>query len=338
MTVPSREQTPTPASYADFGEGSKPRVLRTAVQFFAIPLLITCVAVAIFVGAKLLVGGEPTTALEFVELLQQDTVNRRWQAAMEIAARIRDATAKNGGVPTVPDEMRDPRLVKALQDALARARADAGDPRSAQWLLLTLSLVGDPDSLPAIRATLDDANPVVRSFGIVALGRMRDYPSEDRIRDLAEDADAGTRQAAVRTLALLEQAPDWKPSEPLVLSSTTRALALALLGDRVEDVRFQAAVILGLAGEREAALPLLKTMLNREALGEIALDRRAVGIDKYTLQGNLILIAIETVVRLGALDDPEVVAALERRANDDTEFDRDVRRSAREALARKRNP
>jgi hypothetical protein len=335
MTLPPTAQQPTPASYADFGAEPKAGPLRTVVQFFAIPLLITCVAVGIFLGAQMLFGSPPRTAIDFVELLRQDTVNRRWQAAFEIAARIREATIANGGVLAVPEEFRDPRLHAALRDALASARAEAAaDPRPAQMLLLAMSLLGDPQSLEAVRATLDDASPVVRSFGVLALGRLRDRGSEERIAALARDEDAGCRQASLLALALLEQPFDRKDSDPLVLSPRTRELALVMLGDRHEDVRFQAAVVLGMAGDREAALPILRTMLDRDALGQIALDRRAVGVDKYTLQGNLILQAIGTIERLGALDDPEVRAAPRGRAHDATEFDRDVRERARQALAR----
>lgn len=334
MTLPPPAQQPTPASYADFGTEPKAGALRTVVQFFAIPLLITCVAVGIFLGARMLFGDPPRTAADFVELLRQDTVNRRWQAAFEIAARIRQATVANGGVLAVPDEFRDPRLNAALRDALVAARGEAAsDPRPAQMLLLAMSLVGDPHSLDAVRATLDDPSPVVRSFGVLALGRMRDRGSEARIAALARDEDPGCRQAALLALALLEQAPDRNDADPLVLSAGTRELAFAMLGDRNEDVRFQAAVVLGMAGERAAALPILRTMLDRDALGQIALDKRAVGVDKYTLQGNLILQAIGTIERLGALDDPEVRAALRKRADDATEFDRDVRERARQALA-----
>ncbi len=333
MTEPPIEPKASPASYADFGGVPKAGVMATLVQFFAIPLLITCVAVGIFVGVKTLVGNEPTTALDFVEMLKGDTVNRRWQAAFEVSARVRKAAVQNGGVFTVPEEFRDPRLIRALEEALAKARRDE-DPRPAQHLLLTLALIGDPASLATVRSALEDTSPILRSYALLALGRFRDHGSSERMLAMARDTDAGTRQAALLALALLDQAPGEPEGGRLILSSKTRELALELLGDRSEDVRFQAAIILGRAREREAALPVLKTMLDRERLGKIEFDRAGSGMDQYAVQGNLILHTLDTLVLLDAGDDPEVLALVQKRADTDHEGDPEVCQRARAALAR----
>lgn len=310
------DQPRPPSSYADFSDAEPPGWLKTAIQFFAIPLLIVLVAVGIYVGVNLMVGAGPQNAADFVNLLQSDTINRRWQAAYELAARL--------GGSEIPAEFREPRLVQALGAALGRAREEE-DPRLAKTILLILRRLGDPASLDAVRAAVDDPDPEIRSFAILALPRLDDRDSIPRLRELTGHEDHGTRQAALVALAELDQAEGL----PYRLSSATRDLALRALGDRHEDVRFQAAILLAKAKQPEA-LPVLRKMLDREHLETFELDKSQTGISQYEIHSNLILAAIDAARRLDARNDPEVVAALRKLSGPDG--DEQVRNEARKTL------
>ncbi len=321
MSPAVAENPSPPASYADFSDAEKGGWLRTAVQFFAIPLLIVSVAVAIYVGANLMVGSGPSTAAEFVDLLQSDTINRRWQAAFELARRLQGAE--------VPAEFRDPRLTATLASALARARADAGDDaRLACTILGIIGRLADPASVPAVREALDDPHPWIRSYAVRALGGLGDRESVPRLRELGLHEDPGTRQAALAVLAQLDAVAGVSER----LAAETRALAMKHLSDPKEDVRFTAALVLARAGEAEAALPVLGKMLDRTYLEQFGMDATLTGISRYQLHSNLILRAIEAVDRLDARNDEAVTRVLRQRALAEHEGDQQVRSAAQKVL------
>jgi HEAT repeat protein len=317
------EKQATPASYAHFEEKPPQGILRTALQFVAIPLLIVCVAVGLYVGINLMVGTGPESASDFVRLLRSDTINRRWQAAFELSARLAQGD--------VPDEFKDPELVKALAATLDQARAQGEDPpRLAILVLGLLRRLRDPAALPSVRAALDDPQAWVRAHAAVTLGALRDEESRPRLLALARGDDPGTRQAALEALSMLDQVPGMK----FRLLEETRAVALEHVGDPHEDVRFTAALILADAGEKEAALPVLRTMLDRAYLDRFDFNDRWGGLDAYRLRSAILLKAIQRVVALGLHDDPGVLAALRRLTDDGAEGDFEVRQAAREALVR----
>ncbi len=321
MSPAVAENPSPPASYADFSDAEKGGWLRTAVQFFAIPLLIVSVAVAIWFGANLMVGSGPSSAADFVELLQSDTINRRWQAAFELARRLQGAE--------VPAEFRDPRLTATLGSALTRARADAGDDaRLACTILGILGRLADPASLPAVRGALDDPHPWIRSYAVRALGGLGDRESAPRLRELASHEDPGTRQAALAVLAQF----DVVEGVSTRLSPETRTLAVQHLSDPKEDVRFTAALVLARAGEGEAALPVLGRMLDRAYLEQFGMDATLTGISRYQLHSNLILRAIEAVERIDARNDEGILRGLQQRSLAEHEGDQQVRSAAQRVL------
>lgn len=316
----SEQQHPTPASYADFSDVQPGGWLRTLVQFFAIPFLIVCVAVGLYVLISLMLGGGPETASDFVALLQSDTINRRTQAAYELAARLAGRE--------VPAEFRDPKLVSALCSALEKALEEHQDPPNhVRAILGILARLQDPASIDAVRRALDDEHPWTRSYAIITLARIGDRGSIDRMRAFADHEDAGTRQAALYALAQFDQVEglDFR------LSGPTREIALRHLGDRKEDVRFTAALLLAHARDREA-VPVLRTMLDREYLEQFPLDSDQSGLSQYQIHSNVILKAIAAVVKLELRGDERVVELLGKLANDDNEGDPEVRRQARMAL------
>ncbi|MDH3591607.1 MAG: HEAT repeat domain-containing protein, partial [Planctomycetota bacterium] len=289
-----------------------------------IPMLIVCVAVGLYVGIRFLVGGGPESASDFVALLQSNTINRRWQAAYEIANRLSG--------PEIPPEFADPQLVAALGTALKQARSEKEEPpKSAVLILRILGRLQDPASLPAVREALDDEHDWVRSYAMLALGSMKDRESVPRIRGFLDHDDHGTRQAALAALAELDQVEGLGYR----LTSETKAGARARLGDLHEDVRFTAALILARTGEREGVLDILLRMMDRDHLKQLTpdarLDTRLGGIDRARLRSRVVLQSIQAVEALKAGDDERVVAQLRKLTGDG---DPDVRERARVALVK----
>lgn len=317
--MPETKQ-PSPASFADFTDAQEGGWVRTLVQFFAIPFLIVCVAVGLYVGINLLLGSGPKTAADFVKLLQSDTINRRTQAAFELQQRI--------GHGEVPPEFRDPKLVKALCVALDKAREEEQDPPyQAQVVLSLLGRIGHPAAIDAVRRAVDDPHPWVRCFAIHALPALGDSEYAPRLRELVKHDDFGTRQAALHALAKFDEVDGM----PFRLRPETRAILIKALGDEHEDVRFEAARQLAREGNR-AALPVLRTMLDRRYLEQFEFDKRGDGLSRYKIHSNLISMAIAAVVRIKASDDPKVLELLERLTDDQHEGDPEVRELARQAL------
>lgn len=315
------KQAPTPASQARFEEEAPQGLLRTALQFVAIPLVIVGVAVGLYVGISLIVGTGPTTAADFVRVLQSDTIGRRWQAAYELANRI--------STGDVPAEFRDPQLLNALSETLRAARAHPEEPPKLAVLVLgILRRLKEPSTLPAVREALGDPHPWISSHAAVTLGALKDEESRPRIAALARSDDAGSRQAALEALTSLDQVAGMS----FHLSAETRAIALEHVGDPAEDVRFTAALVLADAGEREAALPVLRKMLDRAYLDQFKVKDDWGALDVYRLRSDVLLQATARAVKLSCGDDPKVLEALARLANDETEGDLEVRQAARKAL------
>jgi hypothetical protein len=327
MDSPTKDENRSPASFADFSAEEEPGGwLKTLVQFFAIPMLIVVMAVGVFFGVSLMIGSGPKSAADFAELLQSDTVTRRWHAAFELSARLKDG---------VPDELRDPKLVAALGSALERARKENQDPpKMAVTTLLLLGRIGDSGSIPVVRDALTDRHPWVRSYAVTTLATLGDLESRDAILKLAEDKDPSTRQAALAALATLEQ----REGIPYHLSPELRAMLKQAVGDREEDVRFTAALLLANVNDRHSALPVLKTMLDRDYLEKIVpnerMDTRLSGISRYRVHSNVIFRGLDAVERLDCSDDEEVVAAVRKLSDSATEGDSDVRYRAQKLLTR----
>ena len=327
MESPVEENPKSAASYADFSdEEQQGGWLKTSVQFFAIPMLIVVLAVGVYLGASMLLGTGPQTVSDFAELLRSDTVTRRWHAAFELSARLKEE---------VPDEFHDEKLVAALCDALDRARMEKQDPPTlAITVLSILQRIGEPSAIPTIREALDDSHPWTRSYAVRALAALGDTESHDRFEALLKDEDASTRQSAIAALAQLEQ----RDGVPYHLSARMREVLHEAVGDRAEDVRFTAALLLSRIHDRDAALPVLKTMLDRSYLEKLVpkerMDTRLSGISLYRVHSNVILRGLAAVEVLDCGDDAEVVAAIGKLSDSDTEGDSDVRMRAQDLLAR----
>jgi len=318
MAPNSDEKPATPASYASFDQEPQGGVLRVIVQFIAIPLLIVSVAIGLWMGGRWLTGAGAKSTGDFVELLRSDTINRRWQAAYELANRLRD---------DVPQAFHDPELLDALGDALNRAREEKQEPpRMAMTILLVIARIADPASLPVVRDAVTDEDPWIRSYAVLALGALDDRESIPQLRALASDEDHGTRRAALRSLARIDRQAGIER-----LTRPTRQIAVDLLGDPHFDVRMTAAVVLSKTGEAEEAKPVLLKMLDRDHLDSFEFHDEFGALDPNRVRSNTVLAGIKAVVRLG-YNDPPVLEALATLADDDTEIDPVVRERARKAL------
>lgn len=222
------------------------------VQFFLFPLGIVAVCVAVFVIFGM-IASEGRSAKDYLDEVRSGSANRRWQAAFELAKVLHA-----GKDPA----LKDPRFLDEMTRVFTDSAGD--DPRVRRYLALALGRVGDPRTLPALLAAVDDAgpggnhpDPETQVYAIWALGATRDPRAAPKLLELAKSEDPGLRKAAVHSLGAL-------PAD-----EARRALETAL-EDPVDDVRWNAA--LALAQRREArAAPVLLEMLDRAGLSKLAM-------------------------------------------------------------------
>ncbi len=326
MTSSDSEKKGAPASYAEFNDPPPAGLLRTVVQFFAIPLLIVLVGVGLFVVVTMLFDTRPTTAMDYVRELRSDTINRRWQAAVELSNRLGD--------DEIPVEFRDPILIEALTQALADARKEPEEPPMlAVHLLRVLRRLQDARAIAAIRDAADDDHPWIRSHALLVLGGLRDLASLEIIERRLKDEDAECRKAALFALASLDQVKDG----PFRLAAGTGERVRVYLGDPDPYVRMQAALLLAQAGVSDGVLPLLAKMLDREYLRDLPFSGDLHGTNRARVNSNLL---VQTVLAVSGLDeasgDEEIEAALNRLTDDSIEGDPEVRQQARVALGKLR--
>ncbi len=324
MTSSDSEKTGAPASYAEIDDPPPAGLLRTAVQFFAIPLLIVLVGVSLFLVVSMLFDTRPTTAMDYVRELRADTINRRWQAAIELSNRL--------GNEEIPLEFRDPILIAALTQALADARKEPEEPPMlAVHLLRVLRRLQDARAIPAVRDAADDPHPWIRSHALLVLGGLRDLASLEIIERRLKDTDAECRKAALFALASLDQ----EKGEPFQLTAGTREKARVYLGDPDPYVRMQAALLLAQAGDSDGVLPLLAKMLDREYLRDLPFSGDLHGTNRARVNSNLLVQTILAVSGLdGASGNEEIQAALKRLTDDSIEGNSEVRQQARVALGK----
>lgn len=118
-------------------------------------------------------------------------------------------------------------------------------------VIVALGLNGSPDVVPALRAALDDPrhDDQVRAFTLLALGRVADRGSLDRVIGvLSREKDARLRRAAAVALGRIANAKD---------AAATSALVDALWNDNDPVTRHFAAVSVGGLGD-DAILALLR--------------------------------------------------------------------------------
>jgi hypothetical protein len=180
------------------------------------------------------------------------------------AALLALGACARGLRPTAPDKTRE--LVGELNTRLARA----SDEKSRQDLVVALGNAGDPSSLPALRAFIDEKGGGLRTPAIEALRFIAD-PAVDPLLGslLARTGDTSTRFAAISAIRFRDVGP------------FAVQLAEVARHDRIETIRRAAIELLG---SHLGDLPALRPLLEEVAHADPAPSNRQVA-EGYLARG-----------------------------------------------------
>lgn len=296
---PDSEVVPPAADAADEERQSTPFLV---LQFFIFPMSIVAVCVTVFVVFGL-IAAEGKGAREYLDEIRTGGSNRRWQAAFELSRLI-----QSGGDPALQDPEFVAQAVSLFEDA------DRDDPKVRRYLALALGRLGDPRAVPVLtEAAIGSDDGETRIFATWALGAIADPAALDDLLALAGADDVGVRKTAVHALGSFAG------------EARVRDALAGVLDDPAPDVRWNAAVALGRAGD-DRALPVLLGMLDRERLGT-APEITPPQIESALLQ------AVGAAAELGS---PELRDDLERLMSSDPSLK--VREASRVALGSLQEP
>jgi HEAT repeat protein len=147
----------------------------------------------------------------------------------------------------------DPEVARLIANALEHPNAE--DPQVRTFLLLALGRVGDPDSIPLLVGYLDDPDADVRLKTLWSIGNIGAPAAASTTPDVVDrltDEDSGVRGYSAYVLGTLD---DERAVAPLEVA----------LNDSVGQVRFNAAVALARLGS-DAGMEELRRMIDREYL------------------------------------------------------------------------
>jgi len=272
------------------------------LQFFIFPMAIVAVCVTVFVVFGL-IAAEGKGAREYLDEVRTGGSNRRWQAAFELSRLI-----EAGGDPALEDPQFVAQAVTLFEDA------ERDDPKVRRYLAVALGRLADRRAVPVLReAAMRSEDPETRIYATWALGSIADPAALPDLLALAAADDAGVRKTAVHALGSFADRAE------------VRETLAGAHADAAADVRWNAAVALGRAGDARA-LPELRRMLERselEAVPEITPPQ----IESALLQA---------VAAAAALGSGELRGELERLRSDDPSLK--VREAARVALGSLASP
>lgn len=158
------------------------------------------------------------------------------------------ATARSSSTGTSEAELRR-RSVEALKSGLTYSANPVVRVQSVEALRWS----GDEQALPWIRSALLDEHPAVRFAACVALGERSDRAGFSGVRRRLSDEDAGVRVAALFALHRLGE------------TGQSGRISTYLLEHPDAAVRRNAAMVLGLLGEKSAIPMLARAMKDRDA-------------------------------------------------------------------------
>jgi HEAT repeat protein len=202
----------------------------------------------------------------------------------------------------------DPVIAQRIAATLEHRNA-AEDPQVRTFLLLALGRVGHGSSIPVLVEYLDDPDADVRLKALWSLGNIGATPTADSSEPVAgalDDEDVGVRGYAAYVLGTLGN------------TATVPALEIAL-NDPAGQVRWNAAVALARLGS-DAGTGELRRMIDREYLignGELNAQQ----------QQDAMVAAIQAITMLQLQDFQEELTGLR-----DNDPDARVRETARAAL------
>lgn len=203
----------------------------------------------------------------------------------------------------------DPALARLIANTLDHP--NAADPQVRTFLLLALGRVGHTDSVPLLVEYLDDPDADVRLKTLWSIGNIG-APAASQTAGavsgrLADDEDAGVRAYSAYVLGTLD---DQSAVVPLEVA----------LNDAAITVRFNAAVALARLGD-DAGMEELRRMIDREYLVSI-------GDLNPQQQQDTMVAAMQSFVMLQRPDVQDELTELR-----DNDPDARVRETARSALA-----
>ena len=278
----------------DEGEGGEaPPRGATVARFFVLPLLVVGTALLIFLVFNLMTFERRSPVDELAEV-RGGTANRRWQAAFELSRSI-------GRIPPGPERDAFAAETRRVFDGLSAKRAD--DVKVRRYLVLVLGKLQDKAALPQLLAAAKDPDPETRLYAVWALGMLGDPASLDTVLESSASDDPGARKMAAYVLGKLAD----RRAVPRLR---------VLLGDAVEDVRWNAAIALASLHD-PSGLEILRSMLDRPSL------------EKRLSPDQLEVAMVSALQALAIVRDPSVLPAVERIAREDPNLR--VREAARKA-------
>jgi HEAT repeat protein len=255
----------------------------TVARFFLVPLLVVVTAVGIFFAFSLLTF-EKRTPADYLQEVRGGSANRRWQAAFELSRSI-------GAIP--PGADRDKLAVEALRVFSGLSGKRPEDAAVRRYLVLVLGKLADPGAAPALLEAVHDPDAETRLYAVWALGVLHDRRALGAVIEASHSEDAGMRKMAAYVLGQL--------GDP---GAVGRLRVLA--EDRTADVRWNAAIALAQLHDR-SGLPVLRSMIDREALGRQA-----------SLSSDQAETAMVSALKAFALlEDAESLPAIEKTARED---------------------
>jgi hypothetical protein len=230
------------------------------VQLFVIPAAIVAVVVVVWLLFGKLAGGE-RPAMDYVQTIENESANRRFRAAYELANLIRNTDSL----------ARDPELLGRLNSLLARELSGGKDESVQNFLALSLgefkiletkgSAEGVSPPLETLARAVEPGHPTpVRIAGAMSLAKhaarlentLDDPKAIAALVAAGTDPDVELRQVSAFALGFFA-------GEPASAALRER------LGDEDRSTRYNAAVALGRKDD-PAAVNVLREMLTPEEL------------------------------------------------------------------------
>jgi len=269
---------------------------RLVVRFFLLPLLVVGVAVGIFLVFSLMTF-ERSSPRDYLQEVRGGSPGRRWQAAFELSRRI-------GGMKPGPE--RDALAAETLRVFRTLSASRQEDAPVRRYLVLVLGKLGDRAAVPVLLPATKDPDAETRLYSVWALGMLGDPRGVDAVLEASRSDDPALRKMSAYVLGKLS---DRRASPRLAV----------LLGDRVPDVRWNAAIALASLGDASGAA-VLRSMIDRDALARQA--RLSTDQTETAMVNALKAFAL--------LRDPESLPLLEKVAREDPNLR--VREAARRAV------
>jgi hypothetical protein len=156
----------------------------------AVPIAIVLIGALIIFGVTKMLGNSKGHR-ELVEELQSKTFGNRWVAAFELSKYVAQGKIPSEDVPWMIEK-------------LDQTFRESVDPRTKNFIVLTLSALKSPLALATIDAALIDADDKVRFNAVMAIGNMDSMPSVydwSKLLALYQLQDDGLKQVLNYTLA-----------------------------------------------------------------------------------------------------------------------------------------